>query len=269
MALTSVCGAETTAAQFDANWPFDFRTAFAYDSDGHPLSEVTWLGRFFDDGPPTAHRFVLRVYSHLDGHPGEILHLRTLRLTLPPEPQPDQSYLYTATVDNPVDLPALTTVWIEIQAHSDGLPQWGVDQILSPAVGTLRQIKSSIEVPREWTTYSAFGDARPIAEHNASLAAPSTTQASGASQCHLISNEDRTASHLKLSLVSSGIIDVRIYDASGREVIRPFLGFVQSGTSTVDISMSLARLRSSGVYFINVQLDATVSLLKQKLVLVK
>ena len=270
MLAVSVCRAETTASQYDANWPFDFRTAFSYESDGHPISEVIWIGRSFDDALPSADQFVLRVYSDLDGHPAEVLNLQEFPFTNEPEPQPGQSYRYTATLENPLDLPAFTTVWIEIQAQSDGLPQWGIDQILSPPVSAFRQIKGSLDGPREWTPYGESDVPARGAGSNAGLAKETpTTQDPRVSQCMLFSNHDKTEFHLEFSLANSGVVDVHVYDAGGREVANLFRASVESGITRIDVSGPLARLKSSSVYFLSVQLDGTVSLLKQKLVLVK
>lgn len=252
-----------TASQYDENWPYDYRTAFAYVNGGgtaEELDTVRWVGRFFDGrGTTSPGDFIIRAYGDSEGRPSDLWW--ETQVQAESEPLEDGCLEYEVTLEQPLVLPPYTKIWIEIQDQRSALPQWGLGEIRAPAASSSRVVLAERLGFREWTPLSPPPNAGSRAKSN-----PEVHVTNQQPTCQL--SRFSLGSEFELLLTAAHPVDLSVvaFDAVGRS-----LGELTSTrvSGTVSVPARLPPGTSSGCYFVQVRAEGQGVLLTKKLVVVK
>lgn len=265
LAVPAMVGADVpTLSQFDPNWPLDGRTAFLFSTpqdENVVVDTLRWSGRFYKGEPGSIEQFSFRIYEDVVGEPGgtladiEVLDYASQELD-------EGTFLYGSIIHRIV-IPAGMSVWIEIQARSPAVPQWGITRIDTPTASDERRLRAPEMGIDRWTWFPWFEN--PEAEGSPCEAFrddPPDTTVEDPIEDFLVPRVDPNPTtgfvRVRLLLDTTRHLEAAVFDVRGRRV-RTLANEMRSDGPILliwngrgDDGSGL----SSGMYFLRVRLDS-------------
>jgi hypothetical protein len=260
-----------TLSQYDPEWPLDGRTAFALTIPANAplvIEQLSWRGEFYRGEPVPIAGFQTRAYRDADGNPGTLLaEVGIGEFTR--QNIGGNAFAYSAELTQPVALPAGTRVWLEIQAESPAIPQWGVLGIDSPETDDSRLMRCPTLGILRWSYFDWFegqpGGSSPL-EHDY----PGVKPEGSLPQPLIYPNPAFGGLSVIFSLEQAAHVKAVVYDVGGRIVRELVDSDLEVGRHEVkwDGLTNQGNTSGSGIYFIEVQAKSE-TLVRDKVLLMR